>query len=229
MSIEDYMSIIDKYGPPANAERVSRVEAEQYRGRLPDGLLEFWITYGRGVWPQGKYQLCDPKLFEPVLEDYFEGDPEFKASDFVVYGYNSFGNLDLCDGTLKSIGISPNFQFFHMGAYKNIPPEGASLDYFMGGTIGLSIDSELFSVDKDGNDLHGPALAKFGPLAPGEMYGFFPAIAMGGDFVLRNVRKVRAREYHATLAALGELKYFQYSFQSPDNRSRILRKIGRQE
>jgi hypothetical protein len=229
MGIEHYQAILDKYGPPTNAELVSRAEAETYRGRLPDGLLEFWVTYGRGVWlPQGKFQLCDPEIFEPVLQDYFDGDSEFEASKFLVFGYNSFGKLYMTNGSSNSIMIESNFLLFSIGRFKNGPSENTPLDFFLARTLEMEIDRDRPWSDNDGNDMHEPALARLGPLAPGEMYGFFPAIAAGGDNTLDNLRKVRAREYHATLAALDQLKYFDWGFDKPGQGSRVIRMIGRQ-
>ena len=50
------------------------------------------------------------------------------------------------------------------------------------------------------------ALKALGPLARDEMYGFEPALALGGKADLRNLRKVKAVEHLVMLAQLGELQ-----------------------
>ena len=44
------------------------------------------------------------------------------------------------------------------------------------------------------------ALKKFGPLQPDEMYGYKLPLAMGGDFNLANMEKMKIREHLAFLA-----------------------------
>ena len=48
------------------------------------------------------------------------------------------------------------------------------------------------------------AAKALGPLAQDEMYGFEPALALGGKADLRNLRKVKAVEHLVMLAQLGE-------------------------
>lgn len=50
------------------------------------------------------------------------------------------------------------------------------------------------------------ALKMYGPLGPNEMYGFEPALALGGKPELANIRKVKAVEHLVLLAQLGERK-----------------------
>jgi hypothetical protein len=163
-----------------------------------------------------------------VLDDYFEGDPEFKSKDFIVYGYSSFGDLYIIDGSNSNIMIQANHQFFSIGEFRNGGRNNTPLDFFIARIIEMEIDHDGPWVDNDDNDMHEPASARLGPLAPGEMYGFFPAILAGGDNTLDNLRKVRAPEYHATLAALDQLKYFDWGFDNPGQGSRVIRMIGRQ-
>ena len=48
------------------------------------------------------------------------------------------------------------------------------------------------------------ALKALGPLAADEMYGFEPALALGGTADLKNLRKVKCVEHLVMLAQLGE-------------------------
>ena len=48
------------------------------------------------------------------------------------------------------------------------------------------------------------ALKTLGPLAPDEMYGFEPTLAVGGKADLKNLRKVKVVEHLVMLAQLGE-------------------------
>ncbi|WP_299970235.1 GAD-like domain-containing protein [uncultured Roseobacter sp.] len=66
---------------------VVREEADRYRGRLPDGLLDFWVQNGRGAWLEDYAWLCDPEFLRPVVEAVFEGHPKFEANGFDCYMY----------------------------------------------------------------------------------------------------------------------------------------------
>jgi len=57
--------------------------------------------------------------------------------------------------------------------------------------------------DKDA-PLFGRALELLGPLAHDEMYGFVPALALGGPCRLDHLQKVKAAEHLMFLAQLGE-------------------------
>ncbi|ATD09359.1 hypothetical protein PPIS_b0142 [Pseudoalteromonas piscicida] len=48
------------------------------------------------------------------------------------------------------------------------------------------------------------AVEKLGLLENGEIYGFVPALALGGEPKLENLQKVKATEHLAFLADLGE-------------------------
>ena len=50
-----------------------------------------------------------------------------------------------------------------------------------------------------------PALAKLGRLKHDEMYGFVPALALGGTSTLANLQKVKAVEHLVLLAQLAPL------------------------
>ena len=224
MSLSDYDPIIERYGPPTDAQIVSQAEAERYRGRLPDGLLAFWTTYGRGWWhPPGKFALCDPAVFEPVLETAFRGDPEFRAEDFVVWAHNSFGDLNLSDRSDDNVTLDPQFMLFAKDAFLNFRTK----DHAFARAMLYTIEAAKPWSDEDGTDMHPPALAKLGPLAPGEIYGHVPAIALGGDNEFDNLQKVRAREYLGLLVQSQPLELFDYGFDSPTG-SRTVRSIGPQ-
>ncbi|EPM69033.1 hypothetical protein A249_39350 [Pseudomonas syringae pv. actinidiae ICMP 18804] len=68
----------------------------------------------------------------------------------------------------------------------------------------------FFSSKKpDESDLDGlfkPALEKLGPLKSDEMYGFVPALALGGPMELKNLQKVKTIEHLEFLSQLSPLQ-----------------------
>ncbi|WP_343725814.1 T6SS immunity protein Tdi1 domain-containing protein [Herbaspirillum huttiense] len=62
--------------------------------------------------------------------------------------------------------------------------------------------------DEDGQPLFERARSKLGPLDPHEIYGFQPAIVLGGSFLLDNLVKVKANVHLTLLRMFGEATSF---------------------
>ena len=68
--------------------------------------------------------------------------------------------------------------------------------FFSGMTVGSNNYENLFGVAKN----------KLGKLCEGEMYGFTPALVLGGQRTLAGIKKVRAVEHLAFLSQVSELE-----------------------
>ena len=88
---DPFGDIIDLLGPMTHVTPVSREEADRYRGKLPNGLLDFWVEHGRGALLNGYGWITDPGMFQPVLSAMFEGNTEYEANDFSAYYYTYDG------------------------------------------------------------------------------------------------------------------------------------------
>ena len=75
-----------------------------------------------------------------------------------------------------------------------------TLDLYFSTTSKDNMEEE----DLDGKPLFQRAMAKHGPLEEYEMYGFVPALAIGGATKLENLQKVKVIEHLSFLADLGE-------------------------
>ncbi|MGV1755259.1 GAD-like domain-containing protein [Agrobacterium sp. CG674] len=225
MAIRPYLEVVQKHGSPAS-DRVPPSEVEMYRGKLPDGLLDFWATYGRGVWPNGRAQLCDPGLFRNVIDEIFAGDPDFPPNSLHVYAMDAFGNLQLIDGSMRSMSIDVNFRFFTVGAFADGPPD-ADLDFYIARSMLVMFGDVPEWTDDDGSDMFPAAVARLGNVSEGQMYGLFPALAAGGDNVVENFKKVSAPEYHSSVNQIDPLKYYDWGFDGSEG-PRVIRLIGQQ-
>ena len=75
----------------------------------------------------------------------------------------------------------------------------------------MALASRLFFsfIDPEHNDLEGlfqPALDHLGPLKSDEMYGFVPALALGGPMELKNLQRVKLIEHLEFLSQLSPLQ-----------------------
>ncbi|MDD7973485.1 GAD-like domain-containing protein [Roseinatronobacter alkalisoli] len=195
--------ILDVLGPMSFVEPVSATEAEQYRGRVPDGLLEFWHRHGRGAVLQGYAWLCDPALLQPIVEAVFADDPEFDAADFTCYLYefdgrieawgrqNQHCQIDLTAFDYATVSVHGPGPLTHQ-RFGTVTP-----DYLVGNKL-MSLARRLGQgMDEEYSDYHmfTSASNRLGRLEPGEIFGFFPSRQMGGEGYPEDMQKTRLVEH----------------------------------
>lgn len=219
MAIYDvFAAIVEKYGEPQHAVKMTRQQAGQYRGRVPEALMTFWEKHGMGSYKKGRSWICDPEFMKPVADKIFGNDPEYSSSDVCVIGYEASGNL-LCwhksrediyvevrswnvrgRDPITEAGWIPLPGFPPPDFNRPPPPE----DFSVGIAMETMIENEeqLLS-DDDAEDIFNQACQFAGFLEPGEIYGFVPALGFGGMARVENIRRVGVVEHLLFLAQLG--------------------------
>ncbi|MBA5800666.1 MULTISPECIES: GAD-like domain-containing protein [Rhizobium] len=181
---QDFAEIISKVGQPSHIRPVPADVIEAYRGRVPDGLLEFWAEVGWCSFQDGYYWVSDPGAFSGLLKDVFRNDPEFAQADFVIFKYDAFGKLygwqnDTKVITLDIAAYNPVFSSQH-DEQRPDTGEHWSDDRYVANSISLAKEERSYFAEQDLNDFE-RALNALGPLNPGEIYGYSPAFALGGQ------------------------------------------------
>ncbi len=228
-----FAAIVDQFGPPAGAVKATPKEIDRYRDRLPSALLDFWVQHGWGSWKDGRTWLCDPALLEPIVRAIFEGDAELAPDDITAIAYNAFGEVLFWHRTRRSITYTAplgTVTIANPESYADIETGRPTSQAF---TIGADIfgpisSSEAPFVDENGKDLFPRAMRRLGPLAPGEIYGFAPALSMGGAAVIANVVRAPIREHLTMLVAIEPPVLYDY-VMTPDSFGRLdpLRPLGK--
>ena len=72
-----------------NAIQVSESTIEEYRGKVPQLLIDFWKSGGFGNYNNGLIEIIDPKDFEPVLWTWLGREVE----NYVPFAISGFGEL----------------------------------------------------------------------------------------------------------------------------------------
>jgi hypothetical protein len=198
--------MIQRLGEPKHASRMTTAVAAGYAGRVPEALTRFWVEHGRGAYLDGMYWICDPAPFDPLLQLIFKDDPEFDPADMTVVAYTAFGSLKVWHRRRRMVNVG-----LLVGQVFN-PPESSwhdaktgmpfSENFSVGCFVGI-VQSEY---TPDERTFLAAAIAAHGALRPGEVYGFFPALQLGGSYAVETLRRVNAIEHFMLLAQLSRFE-----------------------
>ena len=202
----EYFYVDNGSGPAELTESVSAQKIESFRVKLPEQLLNYWKLYGWSCYGNGLCWWVDPDLYTPVLDTWLEGTPFAGRTIFSVIGRSAFGLLYVW-GTRSSQSLkidAASGMIFPSDESEAISAgrSDALARYFFLTLHKQVLDEE----DLNGKPLYERAIKALGALASDEMYGFEPALALGGEARLKNLRRVKTVEHLALLAKLGGKK-----------------------
>lgn len=192
------------FGPAAQSAPVPDSSFRRFQGKLPDQLLTYWREFGWSGYASGLFWTVDPDEYEPVLDAWLGDTPFVERDALYVVARTAFGQIFIwgekggqCLDVRSLWGM-----IFPTDDSSRVAQGGADrlVRYFFSTLEKSSLDQK----DHLDKPLFERALKKLGPLAPDEMYGFEPALALGGTADLKNLRKVKAVEHLVMLAQLGE-------------------------
>jgi hypothetical protein len=173
---------------------------------LPEQLLEYWRLYGWGGYYDGLFWLVNPDDYVPVVEAWLEGTQIENKSDYLAIARTAFGRIFLWN---KKAGQNVTIVSLDSQIITSPPNKKVAA-----GDDTIPLQSFLIGKDPDRLDIEDVkekklfkrALKKLGPVAEDEMYGFEPALCMGGMPVLENIRKVKIIEHLILLEQFGEIE-----------------------
>jgi hypothetical protein len=189
------------FAPAIECWPVSEKTLKRYKGKLPDKLLEYWQSFGFCGYGEGLFWIVNPEDYEDVVDVWLEDTGLDKIDKYHLIARSAFGMMYLWgEKSGRTLDILPMY-----GMLLPTPPEGEGLfDLDIQVLISGRTKDELDFTDVNDKKLFKKALKKLGRLAPDEMYGFEPALALGGQEKLENLVKVKAVEHLIILAQLGE-------------------------
>ncbi|EOV8090178.1 TPA: DUF1851 domain-containing protein [Providencia rettgeri] len=201
MRDEFFDAFIDEFGEASTLRYVSEEKIEKWRGKLPELLLTYWHNEGWSSYYNGLFTIVDPDDYEDIVDEWLENTYLEEIDSFHAIAINGFGNIYLCgEKTGQCVVINSVFNTIFVQKKKLEKNNSAeSLDISI---ITLFILSEIGGYNKSG--LFEKAVKKFGPLGDNEIFGFEPAIILGGELDIKHIQKVDARIHLSILAQLAE-------------------------
>lgn len=201
MRDEDFAYFISKFGEATHHQTVSAEAIDRWRGRLPDKLLHYWQTEGWCGYGDGRFWIVNPEDYEDLVDEWLEGSPLEQVDAFHVIGRSGLGLLHLCGeqtGCSARIDCPLNAIFPQDLKRRSKAQNERELPWFFSS---LTVRENDLS-DANEEPLFERALKALGPLAPDEMYGFEPALVLGGTITLDRLRKVKLDQHLTILRQL---------------------------
>ncbi|MRX26865.1 GAD-like domain-containing protein [Kangiella sp. HZ709] len=191
MDKDDPFSIFkEDIGAPYLSKEVPASSIEKYKGILPAKLLEYWHTEGWSGYSNGLIWTVNPDDYSSILEHWIEGTALSDKDGLYVFARTAFGKLYVWS---KSVGdyivITPYYNNIFAPQLQYIGQTDESdlnIEMFF-----LNANKEDFDIENDdGEYLFDSLLEKLGPLKEEELYGFEPALILGGTETADNLKKL---------------------------------------
>ena len=198
---EDFAVFLTHFGPAIDRRYVPPSTIDRYRGKLPDQLLAYWEEYGWCGYGDGLFWTVNPQEYEPALEAWIGDTPFMEQDAYHIVARSAFGTLYLWG---EKTGDTLRLFAPASCCFTSVPDDDVDRDFEMRVFFG--------SLSRDNNDVEGlfaPAQQQLGRLGRDDMYGFVPALALGGTPTLANLQKVKAVEHLVILAQLAPLQVTQ--------------------
>lgn len=196
MTDEDFQYFLEEFGPQIGRREVPPSSIDYYQGRLPDRLLEYWQEYGWSGYSDGLFWIVNPREYDGALSEWLSGSIFEGKDNFHVIATGAFGKIYVWGeeyGNSFSIVATESY----IAPRHNFSARPKDKDF----------DIRCFFSSKkprylDSYEMFDQAVARLGRLDVGQMYGFFPAVAIGGTRTVENIQKVSAVEHLTFLAQL---------------------------
>jgi hypothetical protein len=224
--VDMFSYLVKTLGEPERARKVPDTEIADYVGVVPEALLRFWFEHGRGSYQQGAFWICDPRPLVSVLDEIFRGDAEFDPRQMTVVGYTAFGTMLIWDRAKKQVSVN-----LLTSAVSSVL-ESKRIDVNTGKPFSddFTIGTFITGMKDYDEPLFASALKRLGRLDEGEIYGFVPALQLGGTFEVESLHRMRLAEHASFLTQLQRLKLTRLTSPEPPRypygRIEVVRPIG---
>lgn len=207
---EDSEYFLSTMGPHFKKSQPTESQIIEFSGLLPEKLLDYWHEFGRGGFHDGLFWITDPNEFSPAVEAWLEGTKIEDVENYYAIARSAFGRIFLWN---KSTGQNITINSLD-SVIITTPPD----KYVANGDDTKSLQSFFSSTDPEeldikdfkDNRLFEKALKKLGPVSENEMYGFEPALCLGGMPAIENLVKVKIVPHLILLEQLCEVEILHF-------------------
>ncbi|QIB07218.1 DUF1851 domain-containing protein [Pseudomonas fluorescens] len=189
MRDEDFECFIRIMGEATSYRQVPDSQIAKYRGVLPDALLTYWQKEGWCGYANGLFWTVDPDDYKHLLDLWLAGTEFSQIDNYHVIARSAFGTLYAWGEKYnqKIIVSCPTGSIVALMNKLKVPNKDPDLAIQ---TFFAMSDKERYNLeDAQGEFLFERALEKLGALDEREVYGFEPALFVGGTASLGHLVK----------------------------------------
>ncbi|SFJ01594.1 GAD-like domain-containing protein [Jannaschia pohangensis] len=179
-------------------------------GIAPEAMCDYWRRFGFSVFQDGWFQLVNPETYAPMLGAWLEGTDLEGKDDYIAVTRTALGEVNVWG---RKTGYGFSISVMSDGIILKRKNNAAGIAKGQADKWGESIlwGCGLLNYgtpNMDHDDLYVrlflAAKARLGPLGPDQMYGFVPALPLGGKIDADNLQIVSAPEHLTMLAGISE-------------------------
>ncbi|ECD9612235.1 DUF1851 domain-containing protein [Salmonella enterica subsp. salamae] len=210
MRDEDFSWFIKKFGEPTLTEPVPATSLEKWQGVLPDILLSYWENEGWASWQNGLISLVDPEQYDDILDLWLEGTPFEEDDSYHVFARSAFGVLYAFGvRTGRNLTILCYASKIIVSKRERVKKSQEDLMWDIKSFFGAARTVDFDLIDINGDYLFKQAVNLHGGLEGSEIFGFEPAIFLGGKISINNVRKLDSQIHLSILREMTEPNIYE--------------------
>lgn len=215
-------AFVEARGPIQHHQVVSESVLENWTGRAPNLMIDFWRHHGTGALNDGQFWFPMPGALQAPIDLLFGGDPDFDG-DTIALAYGAMGNvlawsirhgpvlIVLQGGSVQAPGLfRPNSRL----------PADAELMTLLRDLHPFFFDA----VDKANEPLLARALERNAPLLPGEVFAIYPIRGGGPEADIAGVQTMPLADYLTDVVL-----NVQFTLRDYEGGNLNVRTIGRQD
>ena len=188
------------FGPAVDEVRIPASTIKLYRGKLPEKLIAYWEAYGWSGYGDGLFWITNPADYSDVLNAWVSHSDAYGKDKYHVIARSAFGKLYVWgERTGQSLTINAPWSSIVPSDDSSKVAQGKA-DRLLGFLFSSRRREDLDQSDENEIPLFDRAVKLLGRPGPDEMFGFVPALALGGPCRLDHLQKVKAVEHLMFLA-----------------------------
>jgi hypothetical protein len=199
-----FRRFLEAFGEATYHEPVPQASIDKYRGKLPDILLTYWEQEGWNGYDNGLLWTVNPDDYADILADWIAPTPLPEIDDYHVFARTAFGEMYAFGSKYgRTITVNPylNAIFAEKSWITSVDKEwNETMTQF----FGFATKEEYEVYDTHNKPMFQRALKRLGPLGPNEMFGFVPALLLGGEELEKNLEKTNVFIHLDILSSLAE-------------------------
>ena len=181
----------------------------------PESMRDYWGRFGFSVFRDGWFQFVNPSDYAPAVVAWLEGTELDGSDEYMAVTRNAFGELNVW-GAKKGFAFS--IAVLMDGIMLNEKNDEQAIRQGNGNRRAESLmwSEKVRPLDKASANqsisvrMFQAAQKRLGPLGSNQMYGFVPALPLGGRIDADTLQIVDAPEHLAMLAGLSTRKILTF-------------------